>query len=78
MTECVMSRDNFHKHMKDKARTWNPDKLDLGDNFAVFDFNYKYQANNAADNLEQYGKFYGYLFSQKDTLLSVINTSDVD
>ena len=52
--------ESFRKHMEDKIEKWSPFTLHLGDDFAVFEFNYKYQCTNAHANLKHYQDYYGY------------------
>lgn len=70
-----MDKEQFVKHMQDKADYWKTYDVVIGEDFAVFDFNYKYQAKDAWKNLEHYATYYGYncAYSGNDKIV-IINT----
>lgn len=73
MPSCVMTVDSFADHMRQKITTWKPDSLHLGADFALFEFNYKYQMQAAITNLKQYASYYGYNYwtDDKDRMVVV-------
>ena len=77
MIQCPKTIAEFKQHMKDKILTWAPFSLHVGDDFAVFEFNYQHQMNNAINNFKHYAEQYGYryLTDTKDRLV-IINTAD--
>lgn len=75
MAEIVFDKAKFHKHMKDRLDTWKADEVQLGEDFAVFQFPYTYRAKEAYSNLKNYLSYYGYRAERDDTRLVVINTA---
>ena len=49
--QCPKNKEDFQQHMKDKILTWAPFALHIGEDFAVFEFNWPYQMNNAINNV---------------------------
>ena len=71
-----MEPDKFRQNMKDKVESsWSPTKAHLGEDFAVFEFDYKYERDNAFKTIEKYYKYFGYLiYKNKDKKFTVVNT----
>jgi len=61
-----VSAERFCEHMKEKADAWGPLKTYIGNDFAVFDFNFKYQSNTIVESLKHYAGYYGYKFGVND------------
>jgi hypothetical protein len=53
-------KKRFHKHMKQKDAYWKPISLFLGEDFAMFEFDFKYQMDNAFDGIKFWIDSYNY------------------
>ena len=74
MAEFQMDQDAFHKHMKSKIEHWGPVALNLGDDFCVMRFNYKYQCENAIESCSVWKDSYNYSTHWNgDNKLCIIN-----
>jgi hypothetical protein len=74
-----MNREAFKDHMIEKAKGWECKNLFLGPDFAVFEFNYMYQAANADKNLQHYACYYAYRTEYDDKLkLCIINKAGIE
>lgn len=63
----------FHKHMRGKLQTWEPIQVQLGDNFAVFTFRFKYKCEEALKSLKSYLEYYDYTMAFENERLVIIN-----
>ena len=64
----------FQKHMRSKENFWNPLTTHIGDDFAVFSFDFKYQADNAFQGCGFWVDSYNYsLKSDGDKKFVIIN-----
>jgi hypothetical protein len=64
---------NFQDHMLQKVQVWNPYSMNLGEDFAVFEFDNNAQRNDACMNLAHYSSYYGYItdVGPNETLLII-------
>ena len=74
VVHCPMDRDKFHNHMRNKAEQWNAQKCEMGDDFAVFKFEYKFTKEDAELNLSHYYAYYGYNYYDTEKQIVIINT----
>jgi hypothetical protein len=51
---------DFHAHMREKARMWEPYQVILGKDFAVFEFDNEAGRDVVHKNLKHYEASYGY------------------
>ena len=73
--QCPKTGEDFKQHMKDKILTWAPFSLHIGENFAVFEFNWPYQMNSVINNFKHYAEYYGYIYlTDTKERMVVINT----
>jgi hypothetical protein len=69
----------FSDHMMGKLPHWKPLDVYIGDDFAVFEFDFKYQCDAVVESALHWCPAYGYDIDTdgKDTLV-IINRPEVD
>ena len=72
---CLMDIDKFHKHMESKFTQWGAVACHLGDDFAVFSFEFVFKVKEVIINLQQYASYYGYRFKESERQVVIINTN---
>jgi hypothetical protein len=74
-TNMIYDTDKFQRHMKMKALLWKPFAVNMGDDFAVFEFTHAFEMENALGNVNVWKGSYGYSVTVdgKDTFV-IINT----
>jgi hypothetical protein len=77
MASCMMKKEGFHNHMRDKGKDWEVEGIYMGDNYAVFTFKFKYKCDLAEKNVNNYKDYYGYRVETDGERLVIINTNGV-
>jgi hypothetical protein len=69
-------KKRFQKHMKSKEAYWKPINTFIGQDFAIFEFDFKYQMENAFAGCQYWNTSYNYnASSDGDKRFVIINRS---
>ena len=74
MPGICLNCNTFRSHMIAKTNSLLPTELELGNDFAIFHFNWAQDQQNAERSLRELNEFYGYrIYVDQGTRVCVVN-----